>query len=149
MHNNQTNVGLVKAGGFMLYRVRPAACIVPFLLSADCASQLTIPPETGLKAARPPAVGCSDPILDYPGEARRRRMEGLVVVWGEIEPDGSISGERTNRSSGSTLLDEAAVQAVRSMACAPFKDPKTGQPTRTTFSRGFAFGLDRTPPTVP
>ncbi|WP_024972659.1 hypothetical protein [Ralstonia pickettii] len=41
------------------------------------------------------------------------------------------------------------------MACAPFKDPKTGQPTHTPLSRLFAFGLDRTvrppahPPTSP
>jgi hypothetical protein len=32
------------------------------------------------------------------------------------------------------------------MACAPFKDPKTSQPTHTPFSRLFAFGLDRTVP---
>ena len=32
------------------------------------------------------------------------------------------------------------------MACAPFKDTKTGQPTHTPFSRLFAFGLDRTVP---
>lgn len=133
----------------MLYRVRPVACIVPFLLSVGCASQPTIPPKTGSTATRPPAVGCTEPTLDYPTEARRRRMEGSVVVWGAIEPDGSISDVRIKKSSGSTLLDEAAVQAALSMACAPFKDPKTGQRTRTAFSRVFAFGLDRTPPTVP
>ncbi|WP_414708532.1 energy transducer TonB [Ralstonia sp.] len=146
VQNNQTNVGLVKTGGFMLYRVRPLACIVPFVLLAGCASQPPIPPDPGSPATRPPAVGCTDPLPDYPAEARRMRIEGSAVVSGVIEPDGSISGVRIKRSSGNALLDEAAVQAVRSMACAPFKDPKTGQPMRVPFSRPFAFGLDRTPP---
>jgi len=147
--NNQTNVVLVKTGGFMLYRVPPLACIVPFVLLAGCASQPPIPPENGSPATRPPAVGCTAPSLVYPAEARRMRIEGAGVVSGVIESDGSISGVRVKRSSGNALLDEAAVQAVQSIACAPFKDPKTGQPTRTPFSRSFAFGLDRNPPTMP
>ena len=149
MQNNQTSVGFVKTGGFMLYRVRRLACIVPFVLLAGCASQRPIPPETGSPATRPPAVGCTDPLVVYPDEARRMRMEGAAVVSGVIEPDGSLSDIHIKRSSGHAPLDEASVQAVRSMACAPFKDPKTGQPMRLPFSRAFAFGLDRDPPTMP
>ena len=146
MQNNQTSVGFVKTGGFMLYRVRRLASIVPFVLLAGCASQPPNPPESGSPATRPPAVGCTTPLLNYPAEARRMGIEGTADVSGVIEPDGGISGVGIKRSSGNSQLDEAAMQAVRSMACAPFKDPNTGQPMRAPFSRAFAFGLDRTPP---
>ena len=146
MQNNQTSVGFVKTGGFMLYRVRRLACIVPFVLLAGCASQPSNPPETGSPATHPPADGCTNPVVVYPDEAHRMRMEGATVVSGVIESDGSLSGIHIKRSSGHAPLDDAAMQAVRSMACAPFKDPNTGQPMRAPFSRAFAFGLDRTPP---
>jgi len=128
----------------MSYCVRPLACIVPFLVLAGCATQ---PPPPA--ATRPPGTGCLAPTPEYPAEARRWRLEGTAVVSGTIEPDGSVSEVHIVETSGYTLLDEAAMKGARSMTCAPPMDPKTGQASRVSFSRGFSFGLDGSPTVTP
>ena len=128
----------------MSHRARLLACIVPFVLLAGCATQPLVPAATRL-----PATGCLAATPEYPAEARRWRIEGTAVVSGIVEPDGSVSGVQVIETSGYALLDEAAMKAARSMTCAPSKDPKTGQATRVSFSRGFAFGLDGTPTVSP
>lgn len=121
----------------MQYRVRPLACIVPFVLLTGCAT--SPPPLVDVKA---PARGCNEPPPIYPDAARRARIEGRVVVSAVIEVDGTITEAEISESSGNALLDGAALRAVQSMKCAPVKDPETGQAKRVSFSRHYIFGVD-------
>jgi protein TonB len=49
---------------------------------------------------------------DYPIAARRRREEGTVTLLITLD-GGSVSRVEVERSSGSSMLDEAAAAAVR------------------------------------
>jgi protein TonB len=51
--------------------------------------------------------------MNYPEEARRRNLEGSLVLSVDVLEDGSIEHVRIMRSSGYDLLDEAAVRIVR------------------------------------
>lgn len=51
--------------------------------------------------------------LNYPDEARRRRLGGQVVITVGVRRDGSVESSRILRSSGTPLLDEAALRVVR------------------------------------
>ncbi len=48
----------------------------------------------------------------YPYRARRRGLEGTVVLSFVINQDGRINHLRLHQSSGYTLLDEAARQVI-------------------------------------
>jgi protein TonB len=50
---------------------------------------------------------------DYPQMARRRNIQGVVVVVFTITPGGQIMAARVSRSSGHDLLDEAAQNTIR------------------------------------
>ena len=51
--------------------------------------------------------------LNYPNEARARRMEGVVVINVGIRRDGSMEAATIVRSSGVPLLDSAALRIAR------------------------------------
>jgi protein TonB len=51
--------------------------------------------------------------LNYPDEARRRRIGGTVVINVGIRRDGSVESARIVRSSNIPLLDEAALRIAR------------------------------------
>ncbi|MDG6347918.1 TonB family protein, partial [Luteimonas sp. 8-5] len=51
--------------------------------------------------------------LNYPDEARKRRMRGTVVINVGIRRDGSVEGAEIVRSSGVPLLDAAALRIAR------------------------------------
>lgn len=51
--------------------------------------------------------------MNYPEQARRRNLEGSLVLSVDVLPDGSIERVQILRSSGFDLLDEAAVRIVR------------------------------------
>ena len=56
--------------------------------------------------------------LNYPDEARRRRLSGSLTLDVALNPDGTVRSIRILRSSGHRVLDEAAVRIVR--LAAPF-----------------------------
>jgi len=56
--------------------------------------------------------------LNYPDEARRRRLGGQVVISVGVRRDGSVESARILRSSGTPLLDEGALRIVQ--LAAPF-----------------------------
>lgn len=59
--------------------------------------------------------------LNYPPEARRAGIYGSLRMVVEIERDGSVKNVKILNSSGSTLLDDAAIRIVRlSGPFAPF-----------------------------
>ena len=51
--------------------------------------------------------------LNYPDDVRRRRLGGQVVITVGVRRDGSVESARILRSSGTPLLDEAALRVVR------------------------------------
>jgi protein TonB len=56
--------------------------------------------------------------LNYPDEARRRKLYGQLVLEVEVKPDGSTARITLSHSSGHKLLDDAAIRIVR--LAAPF-----------------------------
>jgi protein TonB len=55
----------------------------------------------------------------YPERARRAGAEGVVGVRIALAPDGSVRQVELTQSSGSRLLDEAALTAARSSTFVP------------------------------
>lgn len=51
--------------------------------------------------------------LNYPDEARRRRLGGQVVISVGVRRDGSVESSRVLRSSGTPVLDQAALRVVQ------------------------------------
>ena len=51
--------------------------------------------------------------LNYPGEARARRLYGSLLLTVAIKADGEVEQVEVTRSSGHKLLDQAAVRIVR------------------------------------
>jgi protein TonB len=56
-----------------------------------------------------------DKNLTYPAMARRRNIQGVVSVYFEIERNGELVSISASRSSGSSILDNAAVSLVKKM----------------------------------
>lgn len=56
---------------------------------------------------------------EYPVMARKGRTEGTVIIIGTLARDGSLRQCSIHRSSGSSLLDNAALRAVRSVGQFP------------------------------
>ncbi|MDR2871578.1 MAG: energy transducer TonB [Xanthomonadaceae bacterium] len=51
--------------------------------------------------------------LNYPDEARRRRLGGQVIISVAVRSDGSVESSRILRSSGTPLLDDSALRIVQ------------------------------------
>ena len=60
--------------------------------------------------------------LHYPFAARRRELAGTVQLEILVLPTGAIGSASLLRSSSHRILDEAALDAVRSLAPIPFPD---------------------------
>ncbi len=61
---------------------------------------------------------------EYPVMARRGGIEGTAVVRGTLSRDGSLRQCSVTRTSGSSLLDNAALRAVRSVGQFPPVPPE-------------------------
>lgn len=120
----------------MRYCVRQLVCIMPFVLVAGCATQ---PPRQ--LDAWTVTIGCKDYEPVYPVEAQRAHAEGRVVVFAVVEADGKVSEVKVSESSGNILLDGAAMRAVQSMTCIPYRDPETGKATRVSFAKPYIFRI--------
>ncbi|MBN3809457.1 energy transducer TonB [Paraburkholderia sp. Ac-20347] len=66
-------------------------------------------------------LGCQMPRPDYPAKAKRLEQEGTVMVNLVIGTDGAVTAARVAHSSGSALLDAAALAAIRAGRCHPFE----------------------------
>jgi TonB family protein len=62
----------------------------------------------------------------YPAMARLRGYEGVVLVNAEILPDGRVGNTAISKSSGYTILDQSAMEAVKLWKFEPAK--KAGKP---------------------
>ena len=61
--------------------------------------------------------------LNYPDEARKRKLTGSVILDVALNPDGSVNEITIRGSSGQKILDDAAIRIV-SLASpfSPFPD---------------------------
>ena len=73
-------------------------------------------PPSPVSVAAPPStpvgVAVGNPAPRYPREARRRGVEGRVVVRVAVDAEGAASRAWVHRSSGHRMLDRAALSAV-------------------------------------
>lgn len=76
-------------------------------------------PEPVLEVPRFNAAYLNNPPPAYPLAARRRGIEGRVLVRAEVQSDGSCSRVELKAGSGSNLLDQAALEAVRKWRFVP------------------------------
>jgi protein TonB len=56
--------------------------------------------------------------MNYPEAAKRNRLYGTLVLTVNIHDDGSLESVQVERSSGSKVLDQAAINIVE--MAAPF-----------------------------
>lgn len=101
----------------------PAVADPPLVAAIPVAHTPPINPGEEYRHANFKAI--RDSILDklhYPVLARRRGWSGKVDVAFLIAPDGNVSDLRIEASSGFSVLDEQALNAVRSAA--PFTPPR-------------------------
>lgn len=75
-------------------------------------------------AAGPPAPAADNPRPRYPRQALRRGWEGTVVLWVDVQPDGTAGDVGIVTSSGHDCLDAAALDAVRRWRFRPAVDER-------------------------
>ncbi|WP_174362637.1 TonB family protein [uncultured Caballeronia sp.] len=114
------------------------------------------PPAPAAPAAAAPAIGrptmslnapkdvahleCNIAMPEYPALSRRRGESGTAVVKFVVGLTGKIENIELKKSSGSSRLDDAALDAMRSSACKPYKE--NGEAIRAAYSQPFVFGLN-------
>jgi protein TonB len=114
------------------------------------------PPAPAAPAPAAPAIGrptmslnapkdvahleCSIAMPDYPALSRRRGESGTAVVKFVVGLTGKIENIELKKSSGSQRLDDAALDAMRSSSCKPYKE--NGEAIRAAYSQPFVFGLN-------
>lgn len=76
-------------------------------------------PEPALELPRYNAAYLSNPPPAYPLAARRRGIEGRVLVRAEISAGGACLRAELKKSSGNGMLDQAAVDAVKEWRFVP------------------------------
>lgn len=82
------------------------------------------------------------PDPEYPKQARRSGIEGAVVVMAHIDRSGDVCAMVPVKSSGSRMLDDAALEQLRLWRFRPGQ--KDGQPVESTFMFTFEFILGKT-----
>jgi periplasmic protein TonB len=96
-------------------------------------------PGAGSEPPRYEAGGDANPWPRYPAAARRRGIEGEVLIKVRVGADGAAEGIEVLRSSGSKLLDEAAVEALERWHFEPAR--AAGQPVAGTVDIPVTFRL--------
>ena len=86
------------------------------------------------------AVPLETPSPVYPDAARRKNLQGAVVAEIQIDRDGKVASARAAEGSGSELLDDAALAAVRSWKYRPAT--LAGKPVPSIRRVRFVFRLE-------
>lgn len=84
---------------------------------------------------------------EYPAEAKAHRIEGKVAVTLRVEVDGTVSSPKVTSSSGSALLDQAALTAAGKYRFKPAL--QDGKPVAVWVSFVVDFSLDGKKKAVP
>jgi len=79
---------------------------------------------------------------NYPSRALREEVEGTVGVSVTVNTDGRVSGCRVSRSSGSSVLDEAACRGMTRYARFNPALNDAGSPTNGTYSTSILYRLN-------
>lgn len=114
-------------------RPNPPGASTPTPHAADA---INLPPRP--PSAASPRYG-QNPAPTYPFEARRRGWEGTVLLSVEILENGRPERITVKQSSGYTVLDEAALGAVRRWTFIPAQ--RDGQPIRSQAEVPIVFSL--------
>jgi protein TonB len=77
--------------------------------------------EPALEPPRYNAAYLSNPPPAYPLAARRRGIEGTVLVRAEISAGGECQRAELKKTSGHEMLDNAALEAVKKWRFVPAK----------------------------
>jgi protein TonB len=72
--------------------------------------------------------------------SKRRGETGTAVIRLTVGLSGKIENVTLQKSSGSSRLDEAALDAVRGSACSPYKE--NGEAIRASATVPFVFSLN-------
>lgn len=81
--------------------------------------------------------------LNYPEEARRNKVYGSLQITVSIRADGSIENIELNRSSGSDLLDKAAMRILKiSAPFSPFSEEMRKEIDVLSITRTWSFTHD-------
>jgi len=75
----------------------------------------------------------------YPTVARERGLEGVVLLSVLVRPDGRVEEARVASSSGTSVLDDAALAAVRTWVFAPAT--RGGRPVESVVEVPVKFAL--------
>ena len=94
-----------------LWRVRRAASAESPPVAPQPVAALPTVPSVPLAKVLSPLPGCN-PAPEYPALARRRGIEGVVEIRVRVDAAGFVIERSIVVSSGSRLLDAAALQAV-------------------------------------
>jgi len=96
-------------------------------LTDQLAESMPSPPSQashGADSEAPQIV--ANPAPQYPAEALASRLSGKVIVRAVLDPDGAVVNASVHRSSGSPLLDKAAIAAVRNWQFSPSQPGRSG-----------------------
>jgi protein TonB len=96
---------------------RPMPAAAPANPPPAAASQAAA--EPALELPRYNAAYLSNPPPAYPLAARRRGIEGTVLVRAEVSAGGDCLRTELRKTSGHDMLDQAALEAVRKWRFAP------------------------------
>ena len=94
--------------------------VAAFAAPTAAADVILLPPIE-IRAPQPlvPAAYRHTPLPAYPAAAREQRLEGLVVLSVLVGTSGGVVDVSVATSSGSSLLDAAAVGAARKWTFVP------------------------------
>jgi len=98
-----------------------------------------VPQTVPVVRARPDYAQCSPP--QYPKIARQRGWQGVVILWVEVLPDGSVGALGIVNSSGHRALDDASVEAVQGWKFLPAR--VGGTPLRSRVEVPVSFHLKK------
>jgi len=130
--------------------IEPAPSLPPSPTAIEAPPAPPAPPAPEPAPAPPPvsaaprAIGigevqCSQPAPTYPRQSIRLNETGTTMIRLTIDEGGRISKSSITQSSGSSRLDEAALDAVRRMRCQPYMD--NGRPISVTAVQPINFEL--------
>jgi periplasmic protein TonB len=97
---------------------QPAEDYVPYVQQATPQRrQQAVSSSSGDQEAAP--LYASNPPPNYPIQARRRGLQGVVMLEALIDTSGGVADLRLSSSSGHSILDQAALEAVRGWRFTP------------------------------
>jgi protein TonB len=86
--------------------------------------------------------------IRYPPLAANNGMEGSVIIRIKIDKQGKVRAMQIDKSSGSALLDSAALESVSNWTLKPARR-KDGKPVSSTVRIPIRFSIPKSPAVIP